>query len=200
MHCNLLDRDFHTPSLVCSRSPFLLTTSPSFFPLFMNTCLLYTVCAISSKFYTARPDLHPRLTELAKKLSFNVPSKGYKSVEIVQAYLLLSLWGCGAVERYELDGTWMMLGMAIRSVSYIYIYYIHFDIPSRMATDLNLHRKTAVTSSDSQEGRARDREVHNRERTWILCYCLDRSFSAQMGKPHSIKEEYVCVSFFIVWT
>jgi hypothetical protein len=60
-----------------------------------------------------------------------------------------------------------------------------------MATDLNLHRKTAVTSPDTQEGRARDREVHNRERTWILCYCLDRSFSAQMGKPHCIKEEYV---------
>jgi len=71
----------------------------------------------------------------------------------------------------------MMLGMAIR-----------------MATDLNLHRKTAVTSSDTQEGRARDREVHNRERTWILCYCLDRSFSAQMGKPHSIKEEYAIVN------
>lgn len=29
MHCNLLDRAFHTPSLVCSRSPFLLTTSKS---------------------------------------------------------------------------------------------------------------------------------------------------------------------------
>lgn len=59
----------------------------------------------------------------------------------------------------------------------------------RMATDLNLHRKTAVTSQDTQEGKARDLEVHNRERTWILCFCLDRSFSAQMGKPHSIKEE-----------
>ena len=27
MHCELLDREFHTPALVCSRSPFLLTTS-----------------------------------------------------------------------------------------------------------------------------------------------------------------------------
>jgi hypothetical protein len=61
--------------------------------------------------------------------------------------------------------------------------------PYRMATDLNLHRKTAVTSPDTAEGKARDTEVHNRERTWILCFCLDRSFSAQMGKPHSIKEE-----------
>lgn len=73
-----------------------------------------TVCSIASKFYTANPDLHPRLTELAKKLAFSVPAKGYKSVEIVQAYLLLSLWGCGAVERYEQDKTWLLLGMAIR--------------------------------------------------------------------------------------
>ncbi|ESK91396.1 prib protein [Moniliophthora roreri MCA 2997] len=158
MHCNLLDRNFHTPSLVCSRSPFLLTT----------------ICAISSKFYTAKPELHPRLTELAKKLAFSVPGQGYKSVEIVQAYLLLTLWGCGAVERYEQDKTWMMLGMAIR-----------------MATDLNLHRKTAVKSTDTQEGRVRDMEVHNRERTWIMCFCLDRSGSALMGKPHSIREDYI---------
>ena len=63
-----------------------------------------------------------------------------------------------------------------------------------MATDLNLHRRTAVTSPDTAEGRARDREVHNRERTWIFCFCLDRSFSAQMGKPYTIKEESVLVS------
>jgi hypothetical protein len=60
---------------------------------------------------------------------------------------------------------------------------------SRMATDLNLHRKTAVSFNDTSEGRARDREVHIREKTWLLCFCLDRSLSAQMGKPHSIKEE-----------
>ncbi|KAL0577102.1 hypothetical protein V5O48_004894 [Marasmius crinis-equi] len=158
MHSNILDRNFHTPSLVCSRSPFLLTT----------------ICAISSKFYPARPDLHPRLTELAKKLAFSVPGQGYKSVEIVQAYLLLTLWGFGAVERYEQDKTWMMLGMAIR-----------------MATDLNLHRKTAVRSTDTQEGRVRDMEVHNRERTWIMCFCLDRSCGALMGKPHTIREDFI---------
>ncbi|RXW20449.1 hypothetical protein EST38_g5405 [Candolleomyces aberdarensis] len=99
MHASVLDPNFHTPSLVCSRSPFLLTT----------------ICSIASKFYTAKPELHPRLTELAKKLAFSVPAKGYKSVEIVQAYLLLALWGCGAVERYEQDKTWLLLGMAIRA-------------------------------------------------------------------------------------
>ncbi|KAF9261404.1 hypothetical protein L218DRAFT_905442 [Marasmius fiardii PR-910] len=158
MHSNILDRTFHTPSLICSRSPFLLTT----------------ICAISSKFYSSRPDLHPRLTELAKKLAFSVPGQGYKSVEIVQAYLLLTLWGCGAVERYEQDKTWMLLGMAIR-----------------MATDLNLHRKTAVRSTNTEEGRVRDMEVHNRERTWMMCFCLDRSCSALMGKPYTIKEDHI---------
>ncbi|CAL1705481.1 unnamed protein product [Somion occarium] len=157
-HCNLLDPSFHTPSLVCSRSPFLLTT----------------ICSIASRFYTERPELHAKLSELSRKLAFSVPAQGYKSVEIVQAYLLNTLWGCGPVERYEQDRTWMLLGMAIR-----------------MATDLNLHRRTAVTSPDTAEGRARDREVHNRERTWIFCFILDRSFSAQMGKPYTIKEDYV---------
>ena len=66
-----------------------------------------------------------------------------------------------------------------------------------MATDLNLHRKTTVPSADTAEGKALDIEVHNRERTWILCFCLDRSFSAQMGKPSSIKEEYVFLVLFL---
>jgi len=158
MHCHLLDQEFHTTALVCSRSPFLLTS----------------ICAIASKFYTHRPELHARLAELAQKLAFSVPARGYKSLEIVQAYLLLTQWGCGAVERYEYDKTWLLLGMAIR-----------------MATDLNLHRKTAVTSHDTQEGRARDKEVHNRERTWLLCFALDRSTSAQVGKPHSIREDFI---------
>lgn len=60
-----------------------------------------------------------------------------------------------------------------------------------MATDLNLHRRSTSVSPDTPEGRARDREVRNRERTWIISFCLDRSFSAQMGKPYSIKEECV---------
>jgi len=72
------------------------------------------VCAVSARFYTARPELHSKLTDISKKLAFSVPAQGYKSLEIVQAYLLLSLWGTGPVERYEQDRTWMLLGMAIR--------------------------------------------------------------------------------------
>ncbi|KAG9051178.1 hypothetical protein FS837_011293 [Tulasnella sp. UAMH 9824] len=132
------------------------------------------VCAVSSKFYTARPDLHQRLNKIAKKLAFGVPEQGYKSVEIVQAYLILFLWGIGPVERFEQERTWTILGLAIR-----------------VGTDINLHRKIPYAEGDTPEARATNLEIRNRERAWLLCYVLDRSFSAQMGKPHSVKEDYI---------
>jgi hypothetical protein len=55
VHCELFSREFHTPSLVCSRSPFLLTTSKFTTP-HMRKDLSFAVCAISSKFDTQRPD------------------------------------------------------------------------------------------------------------------------------------------------
>jgi len=60
---------------------------------------------------------------------------------------------------------------------------------NRMATDLNIHRKSKSSDGNSEEDRARNFEIHNRERTWLVCYSLDRSISAQMGKPYVIREE-----------
>ena len=63
------------------------------------------------------------------------------------------------------------------------------DGHDRMATDLNIHRKSKFSDGNSEEDRARNFEIHNRERTWLVCYSLDRSISAQMGKPYGIREE-----------
>lgn len=71
---------------------------------------------------TDNDNLHQRLIDLAKKLAYSVPAAGYKSVEIVQAYLLLAQWGCGAVERYEQDRTWGLLGMGIRFAFYTFLF------------------------------------------------------------------------------
>jgi hypothetical protein len=79
---------------------------------------------------------------------------------------LLPLWTLGPEKTFEQDRTWLMLGMAIR-----------------MATDLNLHRKSIVSGLDTREGKERDLEIINRERCWLHCFVLDRSISAQMGKP-----------------
>lgn len=58
-----------------------------------------------------------------------------------------------------------------------------------MATDLSLHRKIALGAEEDVPNR--EAEIQNRERTWILCFALDRSLSATMGKPYTIREEWV---------
>lgn len=63
-----------------------------------------------------------------------------------------------------------------------------------MAQDLNLHRKTTSklpSSVDDSVVLQWEREILNRERTWIYCFIIDRSLSAQMGKPYSIREDYI---------
>ena len=89
----------------------------------------------------------------------------------------------------------MLLGMGIRYVrpgdsgQGIVCVSDWMDVSDRLAIDLNMHRPTNLPSDLADETRAREREIHNRQRTWIVCFNLDRSFSAQMGKPYTIKEE-----------
>lgn len=156
LHMFLLDPEWHTPTFVCSRSPFLFTC----------------VCAVASKFYTRRRDLYGQCQRRTIKSAFKVMSRGFKSTEIVQGFLLLTLYN-QPVERYEEDRTWLFAGVAIR-----------------MAQDLNLHRKTVITKElMADENKMRD--VLNRERTWYICFCVDRTLSAQMGKPYSIREDFL---------
>lgn len=64
-----------------------------------------------------------------------------------------------------------------------------------MATDLNLHRRTTAGAQETVDTKLRGREIRNRERTWMIAFCMDRSLSAQMGKPYTIQEEYVISTF-----
>jgi len=156
LHMFLLDPEWHTPTFVCQRSSFLFTC----------------VCAVASKFYTRRPDLYSQCQRRAVKSAFEVMSRGFKSPEIVQGFLLLTLYN-QPVERYEEDRTWLFAGVAIR-----------------MAQDLNLHRKN-VMPPEAKADEAKMRDVLNRERTWYICFCVDRTLSAQMGKPYSIREDFL---------
>lgn len=58
------------------------------------------ICAIAARFHEKREDLHTTLSAYAKRLAFEVPSRGYKSVEVCQAYLLLSVWTLGPEKTY----------------------------------------------------------------------------------------------------
>lgn len=56
-----------------------------------------------------------------------------------------------------------------------------------MATDMNLHLPTSAKEMDE----AREREILNRERTWMICFNLDRSNATQFGKPTTIREDWI---------
>ncbi|GAA5934373.1 Zn(II)2Cys6 transcription factor [Sporobolomyces koalae] len=161
-HAPFLDPEIHTPAATGSRSPFLFTC----------------ICTVAARYYTKRTDdLYRKCLRTAKRVAFDVMTKGYKSTEICQGFLLLCCWNQPA-ERFEEERTYQFSGIAIR-----------------MATDLNLHRKTIaqLPSEINEDTRMLyDRELLNRERAWMYSFICDRSVSTQMGKPYSIpREDYI---------
>ncbi|KAK7682019.1 hypothetical protein QCA50_014983 [Cerrena zonata] len=152
-HVSLLDPVLHTPQSTFARCPFLFTV----------------VCAVASRFYAAKSEIYPIAMHFAKHAAANALITGWKSVELAQAYFLLSIFGTPA-KRWEEDRSWLYIGLAIR-----------------LATDLNLQKVSTVKPTSEHH----EREILNRTRLWINCYNLDRSLSTQYGKPYSIKEDYV---------
>ncbi|KAG6852893.1 hypothetical protein C0991_008343 [Blastosporella zonata] len=92
---------------------------------------------------------------------------GWKSVELCQAYILMSVYAVPA-RRWEEDRSWLYTGLAIR-----------------IATDLNLHQVSTAKPQNEKE----EREILNRTRVWMICFNLDRSTATQFGKPSTIKED-----------
>lgn len=56
-----------------------------------------------------------------------------------------------------------------------------------IATDLNLHQPSSTKITSEKH----EREILNRTRTWMICFNLDRSTSTQLGKPSTIKEDFI---------
>ncbi|KDQ12615.1 hypothetical protein BOTBODRAFT_413596 [Botryobasidium botryosum FD-172 SS1] len=149
----VLDRAIHGPQQVLKRCPFLFTV----------------VCAISSRYHTERPELYQLAMHFAKTSAATTLIDGWKSVEICQAYILLSTYPVPA-KRWEEDRTWLYLGLAIR-----------------MATDLNLH----LPSTTKPTSEAHEREILNRTRVWLICFNLDRSHATMFGRPNTIREDWI---------
>ena len=75
----------------------------------------YAVCAIASRHYCARPELYQEAMKYARLAAGSCLIGGQKSIEAVQAYILLSLYPVPA-RRWEDDRSFMYLGLAIRLV------------------------------------------------------------------------------------
>ncbi|KAF8634663.1 hypothetical protein AX15_000766 [Amanita polypyramis BW_CC] len=149
---SLLDPVLHTPASTFARCPFLFTV----------------VCAISSRYYAKKSGIYPIAMHFAKHSAANALVDGWKSVELCQAYILMSIYAVPA-RRWEEDRSWLYTGLAIR-----------------MATDLNLHNP----SSSKPQSEKQEREKLNKTRVWMVCCNLDRSTATQFGKPSTIKEHY----------
>nr|GAT60822.1 predicted protein [Mycena chlorophos] len=151
---SLLDPVLYTAQKTCYRSPFLFTV----------------VCAIASRFYTERPELHAQAMYYAQLAAGTALISGQKCVESVQGYILLSLYPVPS-KRWEDERGWLYLGLAIR-----------------LAIDLNLHLPN--TAQPINESHAR--EMLNRTRVWLNCFNLDRSTGSQYGKTPTISNsDYV---------
>ncbi|KAF8631666.1 hypothetical protein AX17_005067 [Amanita inopinata Kibby_2008] len=151
---SLLDPILHTPASTFARCPFLFTV----------------ICAVSSRYYSKKSEIYPIAMHFAKHSAANALIDGWKSVELCQAYILMTVYAVPA-RRWEEDRTWLYAGLAIR-----------------IATDLNLHQ---VSSANKPQSERQEREALNRTRTWIVCYNLDRSTATQFGKPATIKEDHI---------
>ena len=113
---SLLDRKLHTSSTIFQRCPFLFTVGECPISLISTTNWTSgTVCAVSSRYYNVKSEIYPVAMHFAKHSAANALTDGWKSIELCQAYILLSLYGVPA-RRWEEDRSWLYTGLAIRLV------------------------------------------------------------------------------------
>jgi hypothetical protein len=95
---------------------------------------------------------------------------GYKSVELSQAFLILSLYH-KPTNRLTDDRSWQYLGFAIR-----------------IATEVGVNR-TTQPSEGVREIEQVQRRVRNRARLWVSLYLADREQCFQTGRPWAVLED-----------
>ena len=116
-HVSLLDPSLHTPASTYARCPFLFTVgafvSPCAFSQHRELTDNDLVCAVSSRYYREKSEIYPIAMHFARHAAANALIDGWKSVELCQAYILLSTYGVPA-KRWEEDRGWLYIGLAIR--------------------------------------------------------------------------------------
>ncbi|GJJ13017.1 hypothetical protein Clacol_007266 [Clathrus columnatus] len=123
-----------------------------------SSFLFTTICAVASKHYTERPELYPELLKYAKRAAGQA-IHGPKTVETTQAFLLLGVY-MPPSRTFKDDRAYLFFGLAIRR------QHTYEPLPSMSETEA--------------------RRLLNRGRTWLNCFCNDRSISTQMGKATAI--------------
>lgn len=192
----------HTPASTFARCPFLFTVSEYSAVVFL-VCLLLAnrilVCAVSSRYYSEKSEIYPIAMHFAKHAAANALIDGWKSVELCQAYIIMSVWGVPA-KRWEEDRSWLYTGLAIRIATDLNLHQTTGIVPSSLkrpgASPSTSARRSSSSSRVGADGKPlvsqaerQEREALNRTRVWMICFNLDRSTATQFGKPITIKED-----------
>ncbi|KAG2335924.1 glycoside hydrolase [Suillus weaverae] len=74
------------------------------------------VCAVSSRYYKEKSEIYPVAMHFAKHSAANALINGWKSVELCQAYILMSIYTVPA-RRWEEDRSWVYTGRTCGAVS-----------------------------------------------------------------------------------
>ncbi|KAF8959024.1 hypothetical protein BDZ97DRAFT_1906286 [Flammula alnicola] len=140
---SILDQNYHTPEKLLLQALFYLP---------LVTLEYVIVCAVASRYYSARPALYPLAMEFARDLAGQGLVEGHRSVDVCQAYLIMAVYPVPKKKWVE-DRSWLLMGNG---------YGIGIE-------------STATPTYD-------EREALNRTRTWLNCYCVDGSHAIQFGK------------------
>ncbi|EPQ30635.1 uncharacterized protein PFL1_01536 [Pseudozyma flocculosa PF-1] len=158
---DLFDPFLHSVSFVRMRSAFLTTVIACMAARFSDTVRDAKIASLLDRHWQ-------------NKLLPTILLGGYKSVEISQAFLILTTYS-RPTSRLVDDRSWQYLGFAIRT-----------------ATEVGVNRK--VTPSESLLGNEQvSRRLRNRERLWFNLFLYDRTLSAQTGRPWTISEDRMIV-------
>ncbi|PBK66466.1 hypothetical protein ARMSODRAFT_851481, partial [Armillaria solidipes] len=151
----LLDPVLLTPKSTLARCPVLFTV----------------ICAIASRYHPPKSSIYPIAMCFAKHSAADaLVLDEMKSVELCQAYLLMSIYA--VPERsWDRDQTWLYMGLAVSIAT---------------ALRLNQTLKTFNLATGSEE-----REYLNRLRVWQFCSLLDQATAIQFGKPLIMKEDTI---------
>ena len=137
--------------------------------------LFTVICAVASRAHTRLHKVYTIAMHLAKTAAANSMLDGHKNVEAVQAYLLLAAYP-PPVSRQEDQRESVYIGLA-RSLA----RDIGLDVP--------VGTQSCLLNNDERQAR----EVLNRARTWVACWCMDGMQSFESHKPPQAREDEVCM-------
>nr|XP_019043124.1 hypothetical protein I302_08835 [Kwoniella bestiolae CBS 10118]OCF22054.1 hypothetical protein I302_08835 [Kwoniella bestiolae CBS 10118] len=148
-HLPVLDPAHSSPSAVARRNNFLFNA----------------ICCASAKARDRK--LWSRLAEFARFEMERLPKE--KNIDVIQGHMIYVTWNLHRPKHFELDMTWLRIGLAVRT-----------------AIDINLHR--IAMSSQARAGLPWW-VMRAILRTWLVVYISDQTMSAQLGKQGITGEE-----------